>query len=265
MDEGAAMTDRIAYMAIAISLALLTVSCAERNPGVFITANILPSSDCLVTPDGARLFGGVLDTGLAQATNPTSPYVVYPLYQNQLQNRASLAPLRSDANGFSVLGAKVELIGADGRTLALPGGLVNPYTISAGESTYVPSAAGNEVVSQPGALEIIPSQYVEALDTIVQDTGGGFNLVAIVTAFGVTSGDNNIELNDWQWSIRVMRLGLIDFVSGDDPETAEVCDAPEPPGVKQCKPLGTDQVVDCRYCKFSGNAEVAACCGQGHC
>lgn len=261
--EGAAMTVGRYHWAVLVIAACLT-ACSDQNADIFITANIQPTDDCLVLPDGARLFGGALDTALAQAVQPTNPYIVFPLYQNQLQNRASLGPVRADPNGFFVTGAEVQLLGGDGSPLALPGGLPNPYTITAGESTFIPSAIGDEVSAQPGALEIIPSSYVEALDEIVLSVGA-FNMLAVVTVYGVTSGDNEIELNAWKWSIRVVRLGLIDFVSGDDLETPGVCDSTETPSQTQCKPFGTDEAVDCRYCRSSPNPEIAACCGQGIC
>lgn len=257
------MTVRIARWLV-LFFVTLYAGCTEQNADLFITANLQPSSECVVLPDSPRLFGGVLDTGLARGVEPTSSYTVYPLYQNQMKNRSSVAPLRADPNGFTVLGAEVQLVGADGTSLALPGGLANPYTIVAGESTYVPASLANEVSAQPGALEIIPSHYVEALDEVVLSVGA-FTMLAVVTAFGVTTGDNELELNPWKWSIRVARWALVDFASGDDPATPGVCDSTEAASDTPCKPLGADEPVDCRYCRASLNPEVAACCGQGLC
>jgi hypothetical protein len=145
------MTVRIARWLV-LFFVTLYAGCTDQNADLFITANLQPTSECIVLPDSPRLFGGVLDTGLARGVEPTSSYTVYPLYQNQMKNRSSVAPLRADPNGFTVLGAEVQLVGADGTPLALPGGLANPYTIVAGESTYVPASLANEVSAQPGRI-----------------------------------------------------------------------------------------------------------------
>ncbi len=257
------MTVRMGFNMGLVCLALLG-ACTDENSDVFIKANILPTDDCVVDPDGIRFFSGTLDTALAQSYEPTSAYVVYPLYQNQLLNRSSVAPPRADMNGVMVTGAEVELVGPGGSPLALPGGLANPYTISAGESTFVPSTTQGQISVQTGALEIIPGQYVEALDQIVIDSDG-FNMTARVTAFGVTTGGNDIEVNTWAWSIKVSRFVLVDHLSGDDLEIPGFCDAAEAPSTSLCKPIGIDQPADCRYCKLSPNPEVAACCGQRVC
>ncbi|QQR89183.1 MAG: hypothetical protein IPJ88_13325 [Myxococcales bacterium] len=243
------------------------MSCADQTPAVFITSNIKPADDCTVAIGGLRLYSGRIDTGLAQAyPGETSAYSIYPVFQSQLLARASQTPLKPDPNGFIVQGAEIELLAPDGSPLLMPSGAPNPYTITTTEPTFIPSSSDGAGVQQSGSMEIIPASYVEDLDTLVQQIGS-FTLTAIVKAFGETTGGKDIDMNAWNWPISVVRLSgaSVSFLGADDTEFPGPCDSTDSPEFLLCKPLGMDDVADCRYCRDSPNAAVRSCCRDGSC
>lgn len=235
---------------VAIISLLALFACADREPSVFIQANIIGDDECEYQIDGTRALGGVMDTALR------STYWVYPLYRNQVLSTASTAPLMADSSGFLVTGAEVTLLDSDGTRIAFSE--PNPYSIES-EHTFVPSATETTVGQIVGGLEVIPPQYGQELNDLVGAQGSKTITISVVVR-GQYAGNHGVELPEWRWSVRLCQLCLVRFPpEADEPTTTGICDADSSPSTTPCN-VGQDQEVDCRLCRNAGDAAVQSFC-----
>jgi len=205
-------------------LAVPLFGCVEDDgPSFYIGGNLTAEEmegECHYETDNDLLLRGAMNVELG------SSYHVFPLYSNQLVNRSSTAPLMADPNGVMVTEAEVEIRNAGNEPIAM-GGLPNPFTIPV--STFVPSGADSGELGQaPGTIRAIPAAYVDFIyDNLLGGDGGdpGAQAVVIVAikVFGETTGDVDVESDEWLWPIDVCRGSCLtacaptDAASGDTP------------------------------------------------
>ncbi len=182
--------------------------CVDDNNSIFIEGNVIPQQQedtCSLTSDSDQLLtSGVYNVDIGGA------YRVFPLYNNQLRNRAS--DTRSDPNGINVRSAEVELRAIDGQPVNF-GGLPNPFTVPT--STFVPASSdGTTPMRRVGEIEVIPTAYRDFLVSLAPGT-----VVVGVRIFGQTNGDISVESADWQWTVDLCRgRCLVSCIAGDDEE-----------------------------------------------
>ena len=164
--------------------------CAADNASVYIEGNIVPEKQdlgCTVSADGALLTAGFYNV------DGEWPYVIHPLYNNQLLSRAS--DVRADPNGVLIMGAEIELQDIAGAPLALDASLPNPFTIPA--STFIHSGDVGQPGQNVGEIQAIPEPYRAWLSANTQRG----TIIISVKVFGRTNGNIDIQSGAWVWPV----------------------------------------------------------------
>jgi hypothetical protein len=195
---------------------LVAIACVETDgPSVFIGGNAVLEMDCTVDPESPTLntSGGIINVQFGTS------YTAFPWYLNQLFDRSSPASM-ADPNWVLLTGAEIELRQPGGATIAF-GGLPNPFTIDASvavPSTETPQDPGRAV----GALELIPAAYTQAFDALLgDDPNATMSVVAVVNAFGETTGGVDIEVATWTWPITICQGScLLTCGGGESPRAS---------------------------------------------
>ena len=217
---------------IVVALLGLAGGCNQDNVSFYIVGNIIPEemeATCSLNPSGQLLTRGRYNTQV----NLGEPYVVFPLYSNQL--RARRGPVAANPNAVHITEAEVTLRDEAGQALDF-GGLPNPFTVRTG-STFVPASADGTTPGQSvGEVPAIPNVYQSALGT-------SGTVIAAIKVFGETTGDTDIETEEWLWPI--------DLCGGD---CLFACPASMAGGGGGCTP-GQDVVTEA----------ACACAGAGTC
>jgi len=186
------MLQRLSKATVLLAL-LACSSCVDDNTSFYISAHLsgtrstsTSGSGCTYSASNAPYLSGLYDPAYGGA------YVLHPLYNNALQNRATA--LATDPNGVFVSSAVVEILTFDGQTIAFASG-PNPFEVPT--STFVPSSTSTGTVSKAaGAIVVIPATYGAEL------AGSGLDGVTVaVRAIGKTNGQTNIETDDFYWQI----------------------------------------------------------------
>lgn len=193
-------------------------ACVDNDGSAFyVSGHVMPTSGegvCTLDPSGENLVvRGVFNV------ESTFGYFVFPLYNNQLRNRGSDAPLRTDPNGVQITSAEVELRKADGSVIAF-GGLPNPFSVAT--SGFVPSTDNAATAAQSvGNILVIPPAYADSLAGMFTDQDV---LVAAVTVFGETTGGVDVESEEWLWPIDLCKGGcLFECIPPDSDDPTECC------------------------------------------
>ncbi len=177
------------------------VGCVDDDgPSLFISANILPDSECIIGPDGTVLLGGTLNVEFNSGS-----YRFHPVYNNSLIQNPSEAPPRPDPNGILVDGAEVEVLDSAGDTVGF-GGLPNPFTVR--NTAFVPSSSGPTAPGTAvGSLDILPAAYVQALNDsfLPADPNARTQVLINVQPFGETLGHRSVDGRSYVWPVTLCR------------------------------------------------------------
>jgi hypothetical protein len=183
-----------------ITALVLLAGCVDHDASsFFVSGHVKPDDECFLEPGNPLVSRGVFNVEAAFG------YFVFPLYNNQLRNRGSDAPLRADPNGILITSAEVELRGAAGLPIAF-GAPPNPFTVPT--SNYVPSTENANTPAQAvGNILVIPPAYA---DVLFQQLGGdeaspdaASVVIASIRVFGETTGGVDVESDEWLWPIDI--------------------------------------------------------------
>lgn len=152
---------------------------------------------CVYDVSGIRqLSPGYLDIGGNATLNigGRSTYILFPLYENRIQSRASVSPLRPNNSGVTINGAIVEVLNEQRQREYGP--VFMPGT------TFVPGATTAAPGQQVGSLDLLPSEYATALKS--QVTGDQQKQIFFsVVAVGETDGGIEVKAPTFLWPVKV--------------------------------------------------------------
>lgn len=207
-----------------VATILAVTGCVDHDAAsFFISGAVAPDGDdCLLEPGNALVSRGVFNV------EQRAGYFVFPLYNNQLVSQGSEAPLRADTNGVLIQGAEIELRDAAGVALDF-GGLPNPFTVPT--SDFVPSTPSVNAAGQAvGSILAIPPAYADVLFTQLGGAGGdpaASNIVvAAISVFGETTGEVDVEADEWLWPIDICRGGCLFLCLPPEEMADAVCCTP---------------------------------------
>ena len=179
-----------------IACAPALAACVDHDASAFfISGHVAPAmGECSLEPGNPLVSRGVFNV------ESRFGYFVFPLYNNQLRNRGSDAPLRSDPNGVLVTSAEIEL--RDAANVAIDfGGIPNPFSVPT--SDFVPSTDSANLPAQAvGNVLVIPPAYADALAGMFADESV---VIASIKVFGETTGGVDVESDEWLWPIDVCK------------------------------------------------------------
>lgn len=197
---------------------LLCGSCVDDDgASMFVSAQIAADNDCVFDVSNTRVLQGQFNA------ESRDEYTLFPLINNQLRNRASDAPIRTDPNGIRLMEAEVEIQRSNGDRLDFAN-LANPFTVPMGDfvASSVDSITPGQIV---GRAQGIPPDYADQLLGNLGDDPEATALVVLkVRVMGKTNGDISVDSQEWLWPVVVCRgQCLFTMVGGED---TEVCCTP---------------------------------------
>lgn len=196
-------------------LAVLSLSaCAPEGPSGFVTFNLVPSSDCLVTPEGTNRFYpiGLYDISPGEVDACSNPYVVNLLVNSFLRPNSDPMLGRAEPNILILNNAEVKLMDIQRRTIQFTAGgtnLPNPFLVPT--SNALAPSTGSEPSMAVAAVEVIPVDYAAQLNS---DMFVGAQIMAEIQIFGTTTGDVDIEFKPFLYPIEICD-GCLTFCNGD--------------------------------------------------
>jgi len=215
---------------------MLTQGCAENESSLFVRAVLkAPADTCEVAadPSATALVRGTLDTALA------AEYHAFFLLGNQLVRRGNTATLRTETSRIQLIEADVEILDANGGSLAafrVPvSGFVDPGTST--EPGYGVTSA-----------VLIDAATAQSLGQQVATSGLIQEVVASVVLRGHTLGGLDVEAGTFQFPVSICHRCLLTFPGGSDDATVtgpDCCVTTDAPA--NCR-IGMDDLVDCRSC-----------------
>jgi hypothetical protein len=212
---------------------------------------VTAGQQCTFSDDPTQAFisSGVLDIALAQDYNPTY------LIGNQSVAEVNSQQLQTETNIITVQGAVVRIV--DGTS----GAQLSTFTRLAAATVY--PSSGSVPGYEPITVTTLDSNTIQHDALLLANVGGGgiTRLVTYVTFFGVTTGGDNIQSDEFEFPVDVCSGCLISFSATDDnPHAAQpncllagasgATAAPAP-----CV-TGQDFPIDCSECQ-----EFTACRG----
>lgn len=194
-------------------------ACVDNDASAFfVSAHVKPEvgeDACSLEVGNALVSRGVFNV------ESRDGYFVFPLYNNQLRDRGSDAPLRSDPNGVLITSAEVELRKADGSVIAFAG-LPNPFSVAT--SDFVPSTESfSEPAQAVGNILAIPPAYADSLAGMFTDQDV---VVAAISVFGETTGGVDVESDEWLWPIDLCKGTCLFTCVPPDTEEPTACCTP---------------------------------------
>ncbi len=207
---------------------LVMTACAPEGPSGFVTNHLHPDEECVLSPEiGANksVPQGLYDvsTGFnGKESNCDAPYMLYLLVNSYLRPNNDVGLGRAEPNVLQLHSAEVRLMDisratinfdrfVDEETAALP----NPFLVTTNASLF--PTDGNEPSTAVASVEAIPTAYAEQLDAF-----DGQQILAEVQIFGTTTGDVDVDLKPFVYTIRICNgcltlcRGAIDPMKSDD-------------------------------------------------
>lgn len=214
------MQMRNVWVILGLCLSLF-VGCVDDadNVSVYVSGHVSTDEECILNISNPLLLYGVLDISLSRT------YVLHPLYNNQLLDRSSTAPLRVDTNGVIIEGAEVRILNANREEI------IPTYTVPG--TVFIPSSGNDGPGQQIGTLIIIPNQVGDQIATIA---GDGATVFAAVKAFGTTNGDVAVETDEWLWPIDLCNGCLAQCRAEGEEDTKNCTYGQDGPTLITCDP-----------------------------
>lgn len=195
-------------VALLMLLAPALGSCVADGVSLRITCNVVAEGDCTYTTAGLCMLKGWLNL------NPeaTSTYSTVLRVTNGLKSRDTEVPVQAEPNGVQISEIEVQIRDSAGRRPDF-GSLPNPYTVRA--SGYI-EPGGDGLVG----ADLLPKAYVKAIRTLESTVGLGTISLSVI-ARGKTSGDVEVESQEWPWFINLINLSVVpsegDCVISEEP------------------------------------------------
>lgn len=193
-----------------LALLLWLGGCAPEGPSGFVTFNLMPSSQCVYSPDiGANNFfpighydiapGGGELIGGDQTTSCENPYFVHLLVNSFLRPNADTMLGRAEPNILQLHSAEVKLMTIQRQTLLFrepEPDLPNPFLVTTNNSLF--PATGSTPATGVAAIEVIPTDYAPYLEMFI-----GGQILAEIQIFGTTTGDVDVEFKPFVYPIEI--------------------------------------------------------------
>jgi hypothetical protein len=191
---------------LSLLLAPLVLSaCAPEGPTAFVTNHLVPDEECVVSNEqGANPFlaQGLYDvsSGFNGARGTCdSPYTLNLLVNSFLRPNTDVGLGRAEPNVLLLHSAEVRLMDISRATIAFDRSatpLPNPFLVTTNGSLF--PSDGDEPSTAVAFVETIPTAYAEQLDEF-----DGLQILAEVQIFGTTTGDVDVELKPFVYTIQI--------------------------------------------------------------
>jgi hypothetical protein len=184
--------------------AILLAACAPEGPSGFVTYNLAPDSDCVVSPDSADLFVPIgrydISSGFNGASNNCdSPYVMNLLVNSFLRPNSDVNQGRAEPNILQLHSAEVRLMDINRATIAFDARepqLPNPFLVTTNNSLF--PTMGSSPSTAVASVEVIPKAYADQLGSFVDK-----QILAEIQIFGTTTGDVDVDLKPFVYTIQL--------------------------------------------------------------
>lgn len=188
---------------------LAMTACAPEGPSGFVTNHLEPDEECVLSPEiGANKAKpqGLYDVseGFNGAeSNCDAPYLLHLLVNSYLRPNNDVGLGRAEPNVLQLHSAEVRLMDISRATIAFDrfvdedtAALPNPFLVTTNASLF--PTDGNEPSTGVASVEAIPTAYAEQLDDF-----DGEQILAEVQIFGTTTGDVDVDLKPFVYTIRI--------------------------------------------------------------
>lgn len=221
---------------------LVMTACAPEGPTAFVTSHLIPDEECAVSNEvGANT---ILGQGLYDVSKGVTgdegtcdaPYMLNLLVNSYLRPNNDIGLGRAEPNVLQLHSAEVRLMDIARRTIAFDrfdDVLPNPFLVTTAGTLF--PTDGEEASTAVAFVETIPIAYAEQLDMF-----DGEQILAEVQIFGTTTGDVDVDLKPFVYTIRI-------------------CDG----CLTRCACLGTEETLDDVYgmgtCRDNASADGRIC------
>lgn len=226
--------------------AVLLTACAPEGPSGFVTYNLAPDSSCVVSPEASDLFVPIgsydISTGYMNRTNNCdAPYVMNLLVNSYLRPNSDTTLGRAEPNVLQLHSAEVRLMDITRATIAFDAGedvLPNPFQVTTNNVLFpTMSTTPSTAVA---SVEVIPKAYAAQLVNFV-----GEQILAEIQIFGTTTGDVDVDLKPFVYTIQIC----------DGCLTLSACNIPEE--------MSLDEVYGEETCRDDASADGRVCVDRG--
>jgi len=185
--------------------ALVLTACAPEGPSGFVTYNLQPDGECVVSPEpGANFFVPIgrydISSGFnGDSNNCDRPYILNLLVNSYLRPNSDPDLGRAEPNILQLHSAEVRLMDINRATIGFdrPGAaLPNPFQVTTNNSLF--PTEGTSPSTAIAAVEAIPTAYASQLEMFV-----GSQILAEVQIFGTTTGDVDVDLKPFVYTIQI--------------------------------------------------------------
>lgn len=234
----------VSLLAVGMAVSIAMPACATNDQSIFIQGALAPPASrlngtCTYTadPQAGELLRGVADLGV------TDSYFTVLLVGNQLVPRGDPNANRAESSRVHVDGAVVRVTETDGT-------LIHEFTSSA--TGFANPGSNNTPGFTISGIVALDAPTRELLLPSLPNRSVSKTVLAVIKAFGVTTGGTDVESGEFQLPIEVCNGCLVDFSTGTDP-TAKVfpnCAKPISTTTTTQGPCirGQDEVVKCELC-----------------
>lgn len=184
---------------------MLLIACAPEGPTAFVTGHLEPDEECESSGEtGANTFwaSGVYDvsSGFNGGRGTCgAPYTLNLLVNSFLRPNNDVGLGRAEPNVLQLHSAEVRLMDISRATISFDRSatpLPNPFLVTTNGSLF--PSDGDEPSTTVAFVETIPTAYAEQLDEF-----DGLQILAEVQIFGTTTGDVDVELKPFVYTIQI--------------------------------------------------------------
>lgn len=199
---------------------LVLTACAPEGPAAFVTYNLIPDADCIVSPEqGANPFLPMgsydISPGVNGSNSCNQPYVLNLLVNSFLRPNGDPTQGRAEPNVLQLHSAEVRLMDINRATILfdrLDPPLPNPFLVTTSNSLF-PTDGANPSTAV-ASVEVIPSAYAPELDNFAEEQQ---QILAEIQIFGTTTGDVDVDFKPFVYTIQVCD-GCMQVCRADIPE-----------------------------------------------
>jgi hypothetical protein len=184
---------------------LVMTACAPEGPSGFVTNHLHPDEECVLASEpGANksVPQGLFDIATGFNGNDgscDSPYMLYLFVNSFLRPNNDQGVGRAEPNVLQLHSAEVRLMDIGRTPIAFDRFdpvLPNPFLVTTNASLF--PTDGDEPSTAVASVEAIPTAYAEQLDGFA-----GQQILAEVQIFGTTTGDVDVDLKPFVYTIRL--------------------------------------------------------------
>jgi hypothetical protein len=211
---GGAMRRSLPRLSLVIAPLVMT-ACAPEGPSGFVTNHLHPDEECVLSNEpgsNASVPQGLYDiaTGFnGREGTCDAPYMMYLFVNSFLRPNSDQGIGRAEPNVLQLHSAEVRLMDITRQTIAFDrfeDVLPNPFLVTTNASLF--PTDGNEPSTAVASVEAIPTAYADQLDMFA-----GQQILAEIQIFGTTTGDVDVDLKPFVYTIRICDGCLTDCLA----------------------------------------------------